>query len=232
MPLAQLTSSPTSPSSLYRYTWSETSKCRGSQKPLSWGHSPQGFCKWQITQPPNKLLVSDSDRESAIVPCALRLHYLSPNVLPTQQNLAVSLVVVCTQLQIGYGTMAVTFPCLRPFVSVYEADPITTKQNSYYQQGSQSDIKLTSVASTTNGKSRRPQNRSPSGAAQPTFRPDLSTHTATVSYNHKKKTGGDTSSVHSHDSQKMFIERTVDYTVTYDERSLREDRLSSTDGHA
>jgi hypothetical protein len=160
------------------------------------------------------------------------LHYLSPNVLPTQRTLATSLVVVCTQLQIGYGTMAVTFPCLRPFVSVYEAGPVTTKQNSYYQQGSHSDIKLTSVESTTKSKSRRSQNRPPSGAAQPTFRPDLSTHTATVSYNHKKKTGGDTSSVHSHDSQKMFIERTVDYTVTYDERSLREDRLSSADGHA
>jgi hypothetical protein len=128
--------------------------------------------------------------------------------------------------------MAVTFPCLRPFVSVYEADPVTAKENSYYRQGSHSDIKLASVTSTANSKSRRSQNRSPSRAAQPTFRPDLSTHTATVSYNHKKKTGGGASSIHSHDSQKMFIERTVDYTVTYDERSLREHRLSSADGHA
>jgi hypothetical protein len=143
-----------------------------------------------------------------------------------------SLVVVCTQLQIGYGTMAVTFPCLRPFVSVYEAGPITTKQNSYYRQGSRSDIKLTSVASTTNSKSRKSWNRSPSGGPPPTFRPDQSTHTATVSYNHKKKTGGGgSSSIHSHDSQKMFIERTVDYSVTYDDRSLREDGLSSADGH-
>jgi hypothetical protein len=165
------------------------------------------------------------------VPCALRLHYLNPHVLPTQRSLATSLVVVCTQLQIGYGTMAVTFPCLRPFVSVYEPDPITTKQNSYYRQGSRSDIKLTSVASTTNSKSRKSRNRSPSGGTPPTFRPDQSTHTATVSYNHKKKTGGTSGSIHSHDSRKMFIERTVDYTVTYDDRSLREDAPSSADGH-
>jgi hypothetical protein len=179
----------------------------------------------------HNLLASNSDRESVIVPCALRLHYLNPNVLPTQRNLATSLVVVCTQLQIGYGTMAITFPCLRPFVSVYEPDPVTTKQNSYYQQGSRSDIKLASVQSTTNSKSRRSQNRLPSGVVQPTFRPDLSTHTTTVSYNHKKKTGGSDSSIHSHDSRKMFIERTINYTVTYDERSLREDGLSSADGH-
>ena len=182
--------------------------------------------------PSLNLLASDSDHESAIAPCVLRLHYLDPNILPTQQSLAMSLVVVCTQLQIGYGTMAITFPCLRPFVSVYEAGPITTKQNSYYRQGSHSDIKLTSVASTTNNKSRRSRILSPSGGTPPTFRPDQSTHTATVSYNHKKKTGGAGSSIHSHDSQKMFIERTVDYTVTYDDRSLREEGLSNADGHA
>jgi hypothetical protein len=175
------------------------------------------------------MLASNSDRESVIAPCALRLHYLNPDVLPTQRSLATSLVVVCTQLQIGYGTMAVTFPCLRPFVSVYEAGPITTKQNSYYRQSSHSDIKLTSVASATNSKSRRSRNRSPSGGAPPTFRPDQSTHTATVSYNNKRKTGGAGSSIHSHDSQKMFIERTVDYTVTYDDRSLREDAPSNAD---
>src|SRR5947209_17547965 len=107
-----------------------------------------------------------------------------------------SLVVVCTQLQIGYGTMAITFPCLRPFVSVHEADPAATKQNSYYRQDSHSDIKLTSVASTTNSRSRKSRSRPPPGVAQPTFRPDLSTHTVTVSYNHKKKAGGGTSSIH------------------------------------
>ena len=51
---------------------------------------------------------------------------------------------------------------------------------------------------------------------------------ATVLFYYKKKAG---SSIHSQDSQKMFIERKVDYTGTYDERSLKEDGRSSADGH-
>ena len=156
-------------------------------------------------------------------------------MLPTEQNIALSLVVVCTQLQIGYGAMAATFPCLRPFVAVYEA-PAETKQSSYYQHGSRSDVKLTSVNSgTTRSKSGRLlRNRSPEPRAghppwdTTAFRPDQSTHTATVSF-YNKHQGKD--SVHSQESQKMFIERKVDYTVTYDDRSMKEDARSSAEAH-
>jgi hypothetical protein len=158
---------------------------------------------------------------------------------------------VCTQLQIGYGMMAATFPCLRPFVSVYEM-PAQTHTNSYFQHGSRSDFKLTSVNSSASAQKSKSRNRSPDGggggggggngrswADMPAFRPDQSTHTATVAFydkknnnhhHHRKDSSG---SIHSHDSQKMIIERKVDYSVTYDDRSLRDDgeARSSADGH-
>ena len=155
--------------------------------------------------------------------------------------------------------MAATFPCLRPFVAVYEV-PIatTTASDQYYRAGSRSNFKLTSVnseistRSANNNKQRKSRNQSPDarnphsyngrpgvgpigtgggGWSEAPFRPDQNnTHSATVSFydNNNNKTkkghgGGGGSSVHSHDSTKMFIERKVDYTVTYDERSLKED---------
>jgi hypothetical protein len=114
--------------------------------------------------------------------------------------------------------------------------PADSKQASYYRHDSRSNFKLTSVNSATQTKSARAsRNRSPDtnttgrqGWDASTFRPDQSTHTTTVSFYDKKKGG---SSIHSHDSQKMIIERKVDYTVTYDDRSLKEDGGSSADGH-
>ena len=157
--------------------------------------------------------------------------------------------------------MAATFPCLRPFVAVYEVPVATTKaSNQYYRAGSRSNFKLTSVNSeisarsaNNNNKQRKSRNQSPDarnphhaysgvrpgvgplgigggGWAEAPFRPDQNNmHSATVSFydNNNNKTkkghGGGGSSVHSHDSTRMFIERKVDYTVTYDERSLKED---------
>jgi hypothetical protein len=141
--------------------------------------------------------------------------------------------------------MAATFPCLRPFVAVYEHPAETTRQKSYYQQGSRSNFKLTSVNSAASQRKPKSRNRSPDPAAPtrswsgpPAFRPDQSaaTHTATVAfYDKKNRRVGSSNSIHSHDSQKMIIERKVDYTVTYDDRSLREDGYgaegSSADGN-
>jgi hypothetical protein len=169
---------------------------------------------------------------SVLAPCALRLHYLNPSVLLTEHNITLSLVLVCTQLQIGYGAMAATFPCLQPFVAVYEAP----KQNSYYCYGSHRDVRLTSVNSATSrSKSGRNSRNcsSESSAGQPVWgtaalRLDQSTHTATVSCYDKHR---GTNSINSHDGQKMFIERKVDYSVTYDDRSMRADARSNAEWH-
>lgn len=141
--------------------------------------------------------------------------------------------------------MAATFPCLRPFVAVYEHPAESSRQKSYYRQGSRSDFKLTSVNSRATQRKPKSRNRSPDPAAltrswgnAPAFRQDqsLATHTATVSvYDKKNRKIGSSNSIDSQDSQKMIIERKVDYTVTYDDRSLREDgnggERSSADRH-
>jgi hypothetical protein len=138
--------------------------------------------------------------------------------------------------------MAATFPCLRPFVAVYEHPAESTRHKSsyYYHHGSRTSFKLASVNSIRS----QPRSKSTSHPLDPpvpppTFRPDQSvaTHTASVSfYDRKNRRVGSNDSDGSHDSQKMIIERKVDYTVTYDDRSLRDegsghDRPSG-DGHA
>jgi hypothetical protein len=137
--------------------------------------------------------------------------------------------------------MAATFPCLRPFVAVYEHPAESTRHKSYYyNQGSHTSIKLNSVSSARSQPRSKSTSR-PLDPAEPlpTFRPDQSvaTHTASVSfYDRKNRRVGSNDSDGSHDSQKMIIERKVDYSVTYDDRSLRDDGYGhdrpSGDGHA
>lgn len=64
--------------------------------------------------------------------CALRLYYLRPNSPSTNQTLALSLAIICTQLQLGYGVMAASIPCLKPFITVYEKPTGGSTAASYY----------------------------------------------------------------------------------------------------
>ena len=55
--------------------------------------------------------------------------------------MATSYVVVCSQLQLGYGLIAATIPCLKPFIAVYEGPKHPgTSYNCSYSNISDSEL--------------------------------------------------------------------------------------------
>src|SRR5271155_3094652 len=119
--------------------------------------------------------------------------------------------------------MAASIPCLKPFVTVYEKQPGQTT-HSYYADRlgntveSERSFKLKSLNSNPGPKHEsRP---SMPGSLSPTVGLQ-NTYTATVTTRDKKTMPHDDAlSVHSHDSRRMIIERTTDWSVQYDSRSM------------
>lgn len=169
------------------------------------------------------------------------------------RNLAISLLVVCTQLQIGYGIMAASMSVLRPFIAVYEKDS-TYPANSAHNTVPRSTTKRTNnTKSNTSfqlrsilhrGHNPDRSNRSPSSPAFPPDLHDTQTYTASVSHQqpplaaqlrrsheHPKTsptttaTREDAGSVESGDSKPLMIVRHTDWSVRYDGEDSVQDAL-------
>ena len=152
--------------------------------------------------------------------CILRLHYMNSNVLADHRTLANTYVVVCTQLQLGYGIIAVTIPCLRPFLAVYDGP--RPGQSTYGYQSNGGDKGLQSFGS---GNPRSPLSREGSSpgvrqyVSRPQgFRPDQTKYTATVSLRDMKN---ERSSMNSHESRQMIIEQKTGWSIEYDAGSVK-----------
>jgi hypothetical protein len=176
--------------------------------------------------------------------CAARLYYLNPASLSTNRVLAASLVVVCTQLQIGYGMLAAAVSCLRPFVAVYETSH--GKQYSNLTNGRAiAGSKKPSLLSAAGASSFPPhpgvlhppnvRTRSPiftdfgldeistvlsTGA---THRPSqFRSYIATIASPTCDQPREDTDArrLHSsHDSEEMIIQRKTDWSIHYEPRN-------------
>lgn len=173
----------------------------------------------------------------------MRLHYLNPSTLSSNRTLDLSLVVVCTQLQLGYSIMTSSISSFKPFIAVYEK-PSTTS-NAYYPRyagheansyGSKAkhSYKLDPLSSTTNQEhlhsasvpSPPPDNIS----AAPSMVPDThDMHLATVTANDAISNGDDDErSQHSHGSQQMIIRREMGWSIHYDGDSGKDEILEKT----
>jgi len=172
--------------------------------------------------------------------CAARLYYLNPASLSTNRVLATSLVVVCTQLQIGYGMLAAAVSCLRPFVAAYETSygnqysNLTnsraiagSKKPSFLSAGASSFPPYPGVVRHPNARARNPivtdsgldeiSTVLSTGAAH---RPSQShSYSATVASPTCDQPREDTDArrLHSsHDGEKMIIQRKADWSIHYE----------------
>jgi hypothetical protein len=163
--------------------------------------------------------------------CAARLYYLNPASLSTNRVLATSLVVVCTQLQIGYGMLAAAVSCLRPFVAVYETSHgnqysnltnsraiAGSKKPSLSAAGSSSFPPHSGIVRLANARARSPivtdfglGEISTVSSTRATHRPSQSrSYTAIIA----RPTCDQLHS--SHDGEKMIIQRKTDWSVHYE----------------
>jgi hypothetical protein len=177
-----------------------------------------------------------------VIPAAaLRLYYLNPDVLPAHRNVAISYVFICAQLELGYGLMASTIPCLKPFIAVYEGPkhPCSTYNRSYGKEstGDYNPKSFNSAQLKSNSSADAPTGRKGNGPQG--FRPDqikyMATATVTqskggvrthISHGHSPGKGhgighGGRNERSSDDSRQMIIETKTDWSVEYDTPSAR-----------
>ena len=171
----------------------------------------------------------------AIPACAIRLYYLNPSTLSDNHSLAISLAVVCTQIQLGYGIMAASITVLKPFMVVYEKPMGYT---GYSSGGANRNLKYATNKSDHSFKMKptvraTEVSRSITPAPDPT-QPGYATYNTTTEGGEKRhgnETGherGD--SIHSHDSRRLIIERKTDWSVRYEEAESHRSNASDMAG--
>lgn len=147
-----------------------------------------------------------------IAPAAVRLHYLAVAISSENMLLKGVTAFICLQVEMHYGLLASTFPALKPFVQQFD-----TGWGTYDTQGI-TEYSLQSLGSK--GKSRRDR----VGSANTKLRSQreeehLGTRegrsVATAFASQHRPT-----SQNSHESQQMFIRRTVETEVEHGEPSL------------
>ena len=145
---------------------------------------------------------------------ALHLYYLHMEIVSGNPTLTGSFTVVCAQLELGYGIMASSIPCLKPFMSAYEG-PLRPPHKSSGHQSS-GDYPFTTYGS---GHSKRLRSKevglstggsgmagSGTMADERALRPDQAGYQATIS--HRDPTAEDgAGSIDSGDSRQMIIRK-------------------------
>lgn len=158
-------------------------------------------------------------RYRVIVATALHLHYLHLQILSANPYLAGAYTVVCAQFELGYGIMASSMPCLKPFMSAYEGPlrpalkssgnalssgdyRFTTYSSNHSKQQHQHSKRLRSVEQ---GLSSADERRGPRGLGGSSSNHPVSAYKATVS--HRDVNNGRKGSVDSGDSRRMIIQK-------------------------
>ncbi|KIW89359.1 uncharacterized protein Z519_10213 [Cladophialophora bantiana CBS 173.52] len=166
----------------------------------------------------------------AVPACGIRLFYLDPSTLISNRNLALSLAIVCTQIQLGYGVMAASITVLKPFMAVYEKPMGYTGYSNHPAKGYATNnsghlsFKMQPVSGSEEvmpgGLASRAVNFDPN---QPTF----SSRIPTAQKEERGSNGHEKSdSIHSHDSRRLIIERKTDWSIRYEEAESHKSNFS------
>ncbi|MCJ1438360.1 hypothetical protein MMC27_007748 [Xylographa pallens] len=164
-------------------------------------------------------------RLPVIIPAVLHILYLRPEIITADPSFQMAFAVVCVQIEMDYGAMAATIPCLGPFLKACRThtevdgrqrpsrsfglntlgDPMSKISN----KGSKGSKALHSgLSSGARGNNRRTLD-------QQIFRPDYVEAVSTATPD-KRNEKTDQQSIESHDSRRMIIKKKTEYRVQYE----------------
>ena len=134
----------------------------------------------------------------------MHLFFLRREISSSNPILLGAFTVVCAQLELGYGIMASSVPCLKPFMSAYEGP----RPLSHGGSGKRSNLSY-ELSSTRSATKRIPDQEVVTTAAMttkppPALWPDQNTYSATVSHRDQRRREG---SIDSNDSRSMIIRK-------------------------
>lgn len=160
---------------------------------------------------------SNHRRTRVIIASGLHLHYLHLQMLSANPTLAGAYTVVCAQLELGYGLMASSVPCLKPFMSAFEG-PFRPPQKSSNPHST--DYPFNTYGSVHSKQLRSASDHRIGGSAvvglssadEQNFRPDGGMYQATVSHRDQgpeegARGGGERASIDSGDSRQLIIKK-------------------------
>lgn len=146
---------------------------------------------------------------------AVHLYYLHMEIVSGNPTLTGSYTVVCAQLELGYGIMASSIPCLKPFMSAYEGPLRPPRKSSGHQ--SSGDYPFTTYGSGHSKRLRSTEAGLSTGgsgvvgahgmvADERSLRPEQTVYQATVSHRDPTAEEG-AGSIDSGDSRQMIIRK-------------------------
>ena len=160
-----------------------------------------------------------------IVPTILHIVYLRPETIAVDPSFQLAFAVVCVQIEMDYGAMAATIPCLGPFLKACRTHTeVDGRQRPGRSFGLNTLGDPMSKMSSKGSKGSKAQNSGLGTGArnsnrrtldQQIFRPDYvdATSTATPDSRNEKT---DQQSIESHDSRRMIIKKKTEYHVQYE----------------
>ena len=157
-----------------------------------------------------------------IVPTILHVLYLRPETIAADPSFAMAFAVVCVQIEMDYGAMAATIPCLGPFLKACRTHAqvdgrqrpgrsfgLNTLGDPMSKASSKGSKALHSgLTSGARGNNRRTLD-------QQIFRPDYVEAVSTVTPDNRNEKS-DQQSIESHDSRRMIIKKKTEYRVQYE----------------
>ncbi|KIW28003.1 uncharacterized protein PV07_07695 [Cladophialophora immunda] len=167
----------------------------------------------------------------AVPACGIRLYYLNPSTLTDNRSLSLSLAIVCTQIQLGYGVMAASITVLKPFMAVYEKpmgySGYTSHPGKNYATNNSEHLSFKMQTVPRSGEVMS------DGLASHavTFDPTQPTFSSRIPTGQKEKRGSGSGhdrndSIHSHDSRRLIIERKTDWSIRYEEAESHKSNVS------
>ncbi|KAM7188890.1 hypothetical protein V8F20_010399 [Naviculisporaceae sp. PSN 640] len=168
-------------------------------------------------------------RVPVIAPAILRLTYLDSFFFGPDPPLDGVTASLCMQIQISYAIIAMTTPCLRPFMSAlntHYGGPKETRTpgGTKASRTAKSDNSY-SLSSLPRSKVERteatPEHRHDPEAA-PVTRWDRADYRVAVMSRNSRNLSIDGGSTQSNDSQRMIISKNTEWQVEFGEESLRE----------
>jgi hypothetical protein len=140
-----------------------------------------------------------------IIPIVVRLYYLNIEFNSADPTLDGVVASVCTQIQLSYAVIAVTTPCLRPFMSALSTNygaPAQTKSPQGSGKASANQYYLSKISKLSNSRGK-------TQISAPVTRWDTTEHQASVQV-------GDHQSIESHESKQMIISKNTEWAIEYE----------------
>ncbi|MCJ1382506.1 hypothetical protein MMC17_005619 [Xylographa soralifera] len=156
-----------------------------------------------------------------IAPAILHILYLRPDTIAADPSFQMAFAVVCAQIEMDYGAMAATIPCLGPFLKACRTH---TEIDGRQRPGRSFGLNTLGdpMSKMTSKGSKALHSGLSSGARgnrrtldQQIFRPDY-VDAASTATPEKRMEKTDQQSIESHDSRRMIIKKKTEYHVQYE----------------